>query len=197
MTNNIIHTTSKQSSITSLQNCGRKSQKHRSHGMAMVEIVFSIMLVGGLVVAAIHTVGSSVMGRQITSDHNRGHLLAQELMSEILQNDYRENSEIITFGKELGETGGTRLHFDDVDDYDDWIASPPQTKDGTSYTNLTGWQRSVFVDYVIPTDFTITTFENTGVKRINVKVEHNGEVIATLQCIRTKSYAIREALRSG
>lgn len=189
-------TTSEQSTITSLQNCIRRSQKHRSRGMAMVEIVFSIMLVGGLVVVALNTVVSSVMGRQITSDHNRGHLLAQELMSEILQRDYRENFEINTFGRELGETDGTRLHFDDVDDYDDWVASPPQTKDGTEYTDLTGWQRSVIVNFVSPTDFTMTSLENTGVKRIDVNVEHHGEITATLQSIRTKSYAIGKALRS-
>jgi len=174
----------------------RKSHKHRSRGMAMVEIIFSIMLVGGLVVVALNTVSSSVMGRQIISDHNRGHLLAQDLISEILQQNYRENSEIITFGKEPGETDGSRLHFDDVDDFDNWIASPPQTKDGTEYADLIGWQRSVFVDYVIPTDFTIISLENTGVKRINVKVEHDGEVIATLQSIRTNSYAISKALQS-
>jgi len=196
MINNKIHTTKKYFSITNLQNCEGRSLKYRLRGMAMVEIIFSIMLVGGLVVVALSTVSSSIMGKQIIGDRNRGHLLAQELMSEILQQNYREISEIITFGKELGETDGTRLSFDDVDDYDGWIASPPQTKDGTEYTDLTGWKRSVFVDYVLPTDFTITSLENTGVKRIDVIIEHHGEITATLQSIRTTSYATSKALRS-
>ena len=53
--------------------------------MTLAEIVLSILLVGGLLVAALNTVGSTVMTRQITSKRSRGHLLAQDLMSEILQ----------------------------------------------------------------------------------------------------------------
>ena len=164
--------------------------------MAMVEIVFSILLVGGLLVAALNTLGTSVQARQITSNKSLGVMLAQDLISEIMQKEYRENSQTISFGREVGELGGSRINFDDVDDYDNWLASPPQQKDGTVLPNLDGWQRSVVVYYVHPDNLENTTNENTGAKRITVTITRDGDTITRLFSVKTSSESMRKAIRS-
>lgn len=163
----------------------------------MVEIVFSILLVGGLMVAALNTLGVSLHARQITSNKSLAVMLAQDLISEIMQKEYRENNEMPTFGREVGELNGTRINFDDVDDYNNWVASPPQSMDGTVLPNLSGWQRSVTVFYVFPDDLQSTTNEDTGIKRIIVTIEKDGDFVIRLYSVKTSSEAISKSLRSS
>ena len=39
-----------------------------------------------------------------------------------------------------------------VDDFNGWSESPPQERDGTVMSGLSGWQRSVLVERVTPAD---------------------------------------------
>lgn len=181
----------------SLEQKNRLIHGSRRRSMSMVEIVFSIMLVGGLLVAALNTLGVSVQARQITSNKSLAVMLAQDLISEIMQKEYRENREMVTWGREIGELDGTRINFDDVDDYNNWAASPPQSMDGTVLPNLPGWQRSVEVFYVLPDDLETTTTENTGVKRITVTINKDGDSITRLTCVKTSSESISKSLRSN
>lgn len=164
--------------------------------MSMVEITFSIVLVGGLMVAALNTLSTAVHARQFTSNHSISYLLAQDLMTEILQQEYRENKEMVTFGREIGESDGTRLHFDDVDDYNNWSASPPQTKDGTVLPNLNGWQRNVSVMYVTADDLTQSSIVNDGIKNITITIVKDGITLTRLYSIKTSSESMSKALRS-
>jgi type II secretory pathway pseudopilin PulG len=146
------------------------------------------LIVGIMLVAAMQTVGQSVRGRIAMADAQRGALLAQQLMAEILQTDYLEPDESAVFGPEASETGGTRGAFDDVDDYDGWTASPPQQKDGTPIPNRTDWQRAVTVDWVNASLLTQVLATDTGVKRITVTVSRNGQVVASLVTVRSEAW---------
>ncbi len=154
---------------------------------SMVETLISIILVGGLLVAVLNTTGAALLGQQNMADRGVGFFLAQELMSEILGQAYEEPEEVIAFGAEAGETGGTRADFDDVDDYHGWEASPPQRKDGTEIPDRTGWRRLVTVDYVDPDVLTELDLDDRGSKRITVTVENNGVLVASLVAVRTST----------
>ncbi len=119
------------------------------------------------------------------ADSGCGLALAQELMSEIIIAEYIEPDEASVFGPEASETGGNRSLFDDVDDYHNWDASPPQDTDGTVIPDRAGWRRTVTVEYLDASDLTMTVGGDQGVKRITVTVTRSGNTVAQLIGIRT------------
>lgn len=152
---------------------------------SLIEVLVATAIMGVLLVAAMQTVGNSVRAERYNADRCHGLWLAEQLMAEILTAKYVEPDETPTFGPEALETGGTRIAFDDVDDYDDWNASPPEDPDGTEIPDRTGWQRSVTVDYANVNDLSIVVGSGQGVKRITVVVQRNGQTEAQVTGYRT------------
>ncbi len=149
----------------------------------MVEAVFSVALVGGLVVVSLDTLGGSKMAQRNLGEHAVGQLLASALMSEILNQSYQDPTQTALFGPELSES--SRSTFDDVDDYSGWSASPPQNRDGTVIPGLTGWSQAVQILVVDPANLSTKRLTDTGVKRITVTITHNNVVAATLTGVKT------------
>ena len=151
----------------------------------LVELLVATMITGVLLLAAMQTVGGSVRAGMSSADRSLGLWLAQELMSEILVADYAEPDDVPTLGPEPSEIDGTRAAFDDVDDYHNWDASPPQNRDGSEIPDRNGWQRTVVVEYVNAHDLTTVVAADQGVKRVRVTVIRNGTTLAQLTSVRT------------
>jgi hypothetical protein len=141
-----------------------------------------------LLVAALQSVGASRRAHLEVHKHSIGHLLARDLLTEILQQGYAEPFDEPEFGPEPSEDIGDRSAFDDIDDYDGWSASPPEEKDGTDLTGLDQWTREVTVDYVDPDDLSATIGGEQWVKRVTVTVRHGTTVAASIQMIRTATW---------
>ena len=156
-------------------------------GFTLVEAVVSLVIVAGMLVAALSAVGAARLSQQRTSQYNRGQLLAEALMSEILPHDYLDPNDTPVFGCEPGESTSTRADFDDVDDYNGWSSSPAVAKDGTELAGLAGWQRSVTVVWVDPADITKVKASESNAKRVTVTVSCNNKQVASLTAIRTNS----------
>jgi len=158
-----------------------------ARAFTMAEAVLSVFIVGVVLVAALHTVGASRAAQQKVGDRARGMLLAQDLMTEILQYAYEDPaSGPGSFGLGADEVGdGSRSLWDDVDDYEGWSASPPQRADGEPIEGFVGWGRRVAVDWVDPDDLTQTLLYDSGVKRITVTVTHHDVPVASLVAVRT------------
>jgi len=151
----------------------------------MVEMVGSIVLVGVGLVAALNTVGASKMSQFRVIASRQGHLLALQLMTEILEQEYEEPVDTVVFGRESSESAGDRADWDDVDDYDGWDSTPPEYKDGTAMSDLGAWRRIVQVDFVSPSDPTVVVGTDQGIKRITVSVKQNGIPAAELVALKT------------
>ena len=66
-------------------------------------------------------------------------------MAEILQASYEDpDGPSAGIGLDASELTASRATFDDVDDYDGWLASPPQQRDGTAMQELPGWSRPAY-----------------------------------------------------
>ena len=153
--------------------------------LSMVEVAFSTVIVGVVLVSAMHMVGAAGTSVRSTADRTTGALLADQLMSEILMQSYEEPDGSAVFGPETtDEKKEQRQDFDDVDDYHNWTASPPQDKDGAVIPNRDGWRRSVTVQYADPLDLTQASVIDTGLKKITVTVSFNDVVVASLLAIR-------------
>ena len=150
----------------------------------MVETVMSVLLVGMLMVAAMNTLGATATTRYKNAERSRAVLLAEDLMSEILAQNYEEPVDMVQFGRE-SESGGDRADWDDVDDYDTWSSSPPEYQDGTAIPDLDTWERKVEVKWVNPIDLASISGSETGVKRVVVVVEHNAVPVFSLTAFRS------------
>ncbi len=166
------------------------SECHARRGLTLAEAVVSMLIVSVMLVAALNTVGASRTTQKKTADRSRGFLLAENLMSEILQQAY-EAPDLApgSFGLEGAETGdGSRSLWDDVDDYDGWSASPPEQKDGTVIDGFEGWGRSVAVAWANPGDFAAAApATDSGVKQIRVTVTDGDAVVVSLVAVRTNA----------
>ena len=161
-----------------------RSQRGAGRAFSMAEVLVSLLIVSGLVVVALNTVGDATVGRQKAADRGLGQLLAQDLISEILRQYYQEPDDTPIFGREASESATSRAAYDDVDDYHGWDASPPQQRDGTEIPDAAGWRRCVAVEYADPDDLTATVVSDLGVKRITVTVKNNDIVVASLLAVR-------------
>ena len=162
----------------------RKTSCSSRWAFTLVEAVVSLLIVGAMLVATLSTVGASRLSKYTISEHSRGQLLAQPLMAEILQQDYSDPNDTPVFGIESGESTTTRVDFDDVDDHNGWVSNPPEQKDGTQISDLTGWERSVTVEWVNPDDVTQVLGSESNAKRITVNVSFNNKNVASLVAIR-------------
>lgn len=166
-------------------------QEHGHHGvrraLSLAEAIVAVAIVGIMLVAALNAVGASQTTQKKTGDRGRGMLLAQDLMSEILQQHYEDpDFPSGSFGLGADEVGdGSRALWEDVDDYDGWSASPPQLKDGTVLTDFAGWGRSVAVHWANPASLDVGLPSDTGVKQITVIVKHGDALAAGLVAVRT------------
>jgi MSHA pilin protein MshD len=159
------------------------------HAFSLIEVVVSVLIVGGLAVAVLNTMGATAARRRIDADRARGISLAQDLIDEISAAAYEDpGGADLSFGRGADETGtGDRSLFDDVDDYDGWSASPPQLRDGTPMTGFDGWTRSVVVRWADPAVLDADDAAESGLKRIVVRVHRGGRLVASMTTLRTSA----------
>jgi len=155
--------------------------------LTLAEVAISSVVVATMLCAALNTLGASATARRLNADRARGLLLAEALMTESLNQAYREPQNVsIAFGPETGETaGGARNAFDDVDDYHGWNAGPPTQADGTALTGFADWRRTVNVAWVQPDNVAQTSGTESGVKRITVTTSVGAREAASLTAVRS------------
>jgi type II secretory pathway pseudopilin PulG len=140
----------------------------RPRAFTLIKAVISTVIVAVMFAAALNTVGASRITQYKASLAGQGRMFAESLMSEILQQGYREPGTTYVFGRESGELETSRAAYDDVDDYQGWSESPPVAKDGTALPNSANWRRTVTVEWVDPLDPKQVSATETGARRITV-----------------------------
>lgn len=156
-------------------------------GIALVEVAVSILVIGLMAAAAVRAVAAARLVDYTAQQRARGRMLADGLIWEIMTKAYQDPSlPTVLLGPEVGETA--RSQYDDVDDYNGLVESPPQNKDGTTIPNLTNWARSVLVEWVDPANVTgSASLTETGCKRITVTVKFRSGTMATATAVRTNA----------
>lgn len=159
--------------------------------MTLAETVVSLAIVGGLLAASIGMLGAATAAQRHVRERSIGEALAAELMYEILEQPYMDaDDEAGGFGPDAAEQAtGNRSLFDDVNDYDGWSASPPQSKSGSPRSDLPGWSRSVTVTGVNPAALDALAPSNPTACRVDVVVSYDGIEVARLTAVRTAGLA--------
>ena len=155
-----------------------------ARGFSLVEAIVSAGIVGVMLVASVNLLSSAARTRVADGNRRTGNLLAQQLMSEILTQPYKDESPInLLFGPELGE--GDRPAFDDVDDYKNYMERPPKDRNGAPIAGFDGWKRKVKVAWVTPGTLTESLLE-TGLVRIEVTAQDPRGVETTVAALRAE-----------
>lgn len=150
-----------------------RSRYPRFRGFTLAEAAISTLVVSIMMAAALTSVARTGAFRRVANDQQMAHLLADQLMAEILSKSYWDPSSTTptTIGPSTAErTAGKRSAFNDVDDYHGWVESPPKGPDGTNLVGPTGWYRLVQVTFVNYSNLSVAIASDNGLKRIYVEV---------------------------
>lgn len=169
-----------------------KARRHRfsptracQTGLSLVEVIVATMIVGLMAVAALNSLGAATRSSESIGNRSVAAGLADELMSEIVQQPYSDPNQTPVFGREPGEPSTPRSEFDDVDDYDGWNQSPPQYPDGTVIPNRSDWRQRVTITQVNPSNPIQSVGTEQGSKQIRVTIEYRNRVLAERVVLRT------------
>ena len=144
-------------------------RRHARRAFSLVEAIVASGIVALMLVASLNLLAGAARTRATDSGHRTGLMLANQLMAEIQQQPYKDETPLnLTFGPELGESGTTRAGFDDVDDYSNFQEKPPRLKDGTPLAGYDAWKRKAKVSWVQPGDLA-SSLVDTGLVLIEVR----------------------------
>lgn len=159
----------------------------RRRGFSLIEALVSAVIVSLMLVVSLNLLGGAAKSRAGDNGRRTALLLAQQLMSEIQQQPYKDDGLLsaVLFGPELGESTATRADFDDVDDYHNHVEKPVALKDGTPVSGFSGWKRRVKVTWVTPESLAEALLD-TGLVRVEVTVADAHNRAATVVALRSR-----------
>ena len=136
-------------------------------GFSLIECVLSVVVVGVLTVASTGVFGTIARARYSQTESRLGTLLAQQLMTEALQQPFQQPGTTPGFGPRSGQA---RPAYDAVDCYNGYTASPPASAAGAALAGYTGWTQSAAVSFVSPASPMTNTNTTTTLKKVTVTV---------------------------
>ena len=155
-----------------------------SRGFTLIEMCMAVIVVGLVSIVLVSL--SALLSKSFTGVRikNRANDLAIAAMEEIRCRKWDELTAPLksaTLGRDTGETLGVKTSFDDIDDFNGYIAAPPQYQDGTPMPGLAGYSVTVAVSYV---DASLNVSGTaTARKKIVVTVKKDNTAKATLNTI--------------
>lgn len=149
----------------------------RHAAFSYVEVIISVVIISVLIVATMRTFGGLGRSRQNTLEKDSANLLALDMIREIKQLHYEDPGQNSVFGTEPDETSETRDQFDDIDDYNNWSANPPQDRQGQPLMGYGDITRSVLVRFVSANNFDEVVGNDEGFKGIAIEVMRGDNVI--------------------
>lgn len=154
----------------------------RMRGLTLAEAMISLVLVSGVLASSLSAMGAAGTMRRSTEERHRARHLAQEMLSEVLDQAYEEPSPLMrTFGPEpLESLLFDRSLFDDVDDYDNTFTAPPRTRAGVLIPGYSDWVVMFDVAWVAPEALNTPVGSETHLKRIEVSVYKNSRKLVVL-----------------
>ncbi len=158
-------------------------------GLSLVETTISLVVVGGLTVAALNTVSATAVSRRTASDRANAACVAQALAAEIVALAYDDPlGDDPALGPSAAETAtGNRSLFDDVDDYAGLVENPPLARDGSGLGLNKTWSMKTDVVWADATDPNQTAGAETGIKRIEIALSRSGVVVYRWVALRTRT----------
>ena len=156
----------------------------RSKGFTLLEILIAVILVGVSIAALVVANTSFTLANGTGADISTAEFLVEqirELTATLPVMDPDTTNP--TFGIEGGET--TLADYDDVDDFDNFVFSPPIAADRTVLNDFAAFSQQVIVQNVSASNFdTVVADGSSDFFRITVTVSLNGNQLSSTSWIR-------------
>ncbi|MCA9289888.1 MAG: hypothetical protein KDA25_02100 [Phycisphaerales bacterium] len=165
----------------------RSTRRHR-RGITLVEAIIALVLVAGMITAALNTVAFTARSLRIRATMSKASMLAHRTMNEVFALAYQEPNATPQFGTEAGEP--TRATWDDIDDYHMWTELSPTARDGAPIPGYTGWSVGVQVHKVSTIAPDVVSAFEVGLRRITVVVNAPSGESVILKALRSKHSGI-------
>lgn len=165
-------------------------------GFSLVEAALATLLVGSLAVALLQTAGGVALARNRAADLITARALADQLLAEILRLPFRDPAaQSNLLGPLAGETRST---FNDIDDYDGLVESPPAGSDTLALDDAAQWQRAVTVLYLSESNYQATSRSSySSLKIITVTVSRAGQTLSSVSAVRGTGWDLGAAYPEG
>lgn len=144
-----------------------------------IEVLLSVAILGFVLIPLLSQFYTGFQGNIIAELVTQSIDLADDLAEEIKSRRFDENEapdepvDAGALGVDNGELATDRRTFDDVDDYNNWSHSPPQSVDGNDLNSFSEFRRQVSVEYVAMSGADwIPSAVPTYYKRITIIVTH-------------------------
>lgn len=154
------------------------------NGVTLLECAGASIILGLMVTAGLRAAAGAGAAQATSARALTGSLLAEGLLNEITSLAYIDANGLDLIGVDAGELASDKSTFDDVDDFENWIETPPKAPDGTPMANMDKWSRAVRVFRAQINSLETKTNSEAGLKRIRVTVSYSGKVVCTLQALR-------------
>lgn len=153
----------------------------KAAGFSQIEVVVSTFIIGVLMVASLTSVATTSRTLRQEADRPAARALADDLLTEVVS--------LPLAGSPLIRRGpsASRVDFTHVEDYHEYVESPPAHRNGQRYTGYDGWSRSVLLQPVDPSNWNVPLGSASGVCRITIRVHRGPQVLADAVGYRTTS----------
>ncbi|BAM04961.1 hypothetical protein [Phycisphaera mikurensis] len=166
-------------------------------GVSLVEATLSMLLVAGLMVAALHASAAAAGTRHRSAERALAARLAQDLVAEALAlayDDPEDGPYRPGFAPGWGPTAQEmaapgRTGFDDVDDVDGWSRSPLLDRQGVEIPRTAGLRRAAWVRHVSAASPGTEAGADEGLKRVVVRVTRGERLLAEAVGLATRRAA--------
>jgi len=161
-----------------------RKTKHEG-GFSFIEVLISILLVGLAIASLVAANSAFTMANGAGADLSTAEFLSEqirELTTLLPVIDPLTGDD--TFGPESGETLAT---YDDVDDFDGAVFSPPISADKNTLNDFAVFSQHVTVENVSASNFEqIVSDHSSNFVRVTVQVSMNSNVISSTSWLRAR-----------
>ncbi len=124
--------------------------QRRPRGLTLLEVVVCLILVSTIVLVSITASANLMKNKAASMDAIDGRELAFQILDEVTAVDFQDADQDRVYGREASETALNRTDFDDVDDYNGYVSSPPTHRDGSAIAGFDSWSFSISVSRAEP-----------------------------------------------
>jgi len=161
----------------------RNIKYHR--GFSLIEVLFAVLLVGLAIASLMAANGTFTKANGAGTDQSTAEFLVGQIRElTMLLPIVDPETEITTFGPETGETLAT---YDDLDDFDGAIFSPPINADRTALSQFPAFSQQVKVENVSASNFEqVVADHSSNFVRVTVSVYLNSREISSASWLRAR-----------
>lgn len=155
------------------------------NGFSLIEVLIAILLVGLAIASLVGANNAFTQSNGAGTDLSTAEFLLEQIRELTAMLPVIDPiTETATFGPETGETLAT---YDDLDDFDGVVFSPPINADRNPMTDFVAYSQQVIVQNVSASDFELVVSDHSSnFVRITVKISMNSKELSSSSWLRAR-----------